>query len=80
MLAKLGYKPGASGAGAYPVITHVEGSAQHYINNQPTGNEVLQPLDGGMGAVKCLTGGAPVNGYCGSTNTKGNPGAIVVSW
>ncbi len=80
LIARMGYKPGASGAGAYPVITHVTGSAVHWINGTKTGDEPLKPLDGGMAAVQCLTGGSPVGGYCGSPNTSGNPGAVVITW
>ena len=73
--------PGASGAGAHPIILSVSGNAQHTINGVTTGNEALKPIV--STDVRCFDGtkygaGQPAPTYCG--NTSGNPGAVVISW
>ena len=89
-----GIQPGVSGEGSYPIVTHVEGSAVHWINGKRTGNEPLKPLansdrqcfegvSGWGGAVQPDPNKPPihVNEYCGDYDeTKGEPGAVVISW
>lgn len=75
--------PGASGAGAHPIILSVSGNAQHTINGVTTGNEALKPIV--STDVRCFDGtkygaGQPAPTYCGTGNTSGNPGAVVISW
>ena len=78
-IARMANKPGSSGAGAYPIITNVTGDPELWIQNVKIGGEPLKPLEGGAAGVTCLNGNSS-GGYCGSTNTKGNPGAVVISW
>ncbi len=81
-LIKNGLAPGKSGAGAFPIVTHIEGSAVHKINGVQTGTESLEPISGaggGSASIACPSGGTSEGtGYC--TATGGNPGAIVISW
>lgn len=75
--------PGASGAGAHPIILSVSGNAQHTINGVTTGNEALKPIV--STDVRCFDGtkygaGQPAPTYCGTGNTSGKPGAVVISW
>lgn len=77
-LAKNNFSPGASGAGAHPIVTHVSGNASHIINGVTTGNESLTPISGA--SATCYDGSESTNGTCGSGNTSGNPGAVIISW
>ena len=43
-----------------------------------TGNESLAPISGA--SATCYDGSESTNGTCGSGNTSGNPGAVVISW
>ena len=77
-LAKHNIIPGRSGAGAHPIVTHVAGTAVHRIYNRVVGNEVLQPIS--SRDATCFDGSSSTTGYCGSGNTKGATGAVIVSW
>lgn len=82
-LAKNNFSPGASGAGAHPIVTHVSGNAAHYIGRSDktlvlTGNESLAPISGA--SATCYDGSESTTGTCGSGNTSGNPGAVIISW
>ena len=77
-LAKNNFSPGASGAGAHPIVTHVSGNASHIINGVTTGNESLAPISGA--SATCYDGSESTTGTCGSGNTSGNPGAVIISW
>lgn len=77
------HMPGASGAGAHPIILSVSGDARHRINGVTTGSEELKPIV--STDVRCFDGtkygaGQPAPTYCGTGNTSGNPGAVVISW
>ena len=76
---KKGKHPGASGRGAYPVVTNISGSFPIYIGDlsHPVGSITFKPLKGKN--VKCLENKAnPVDGAC--QGLTGNPGAVIVSW
>ena len=70
--------PGRSGEGAHPIVTHVTGNAVHRIYNRVVGTEALQPIS--SSDVTCFDGSSSTTGYCGSGNTKGAAGAVIVSW
>lgn len=76
------HAPGASGAGAHPIVLSVSGNARHRINGVTTGNEALKPVESSN--VRCFDGakftGSDLPTYCGMGNTSGNPGAVVISW
>lgn len=76
---KKGKHPGASGRGAYPVVTNISGTFPIYIGDlsNPVGSITFKPLKGKD--VKCLGNKAdPVDGAC--QGLTGNPGAVIVSW
>lgn len=82
-IAKYKISPGASGAGAHPIVTQVTGNAAHYIGRSDkslvmTGNEGLQPLTGD--SAVCYDGSTSSTGVCGTANSSGNSGAVVVAW
>lgn len=77
------HMPGASGAGAHPIILSVSGMAEHMINGVLTGNEELKPIV--STDVRCysnstLEGQTQAYTYCGAGNSSGNPGAVIISW
>lgn len=76
-LINAGNVPGASGSGAFPIISHLEGNAQHFINGVSTGSETLPPMDASGISAVCPNGGSSTTA-CYASN--GNPGAIVVTW
>lgn len=81
--------PGKAGSGAHPIVTHVEGTAVHRINNIVTGNETIQPVAADdANKRECFDGtiySLPESGYghlpeaCGG-ETAGEPGAIIIAW
>lgn len=79
----LQYLPGASGAGAYPLVRNVSGHTTYKIQNVEVGGAELTPIQGNQN-YSCdenITPGNTGSGsYCGSGNTYGEPGAVVISW
>ncbi len=76
---KKGKHPGASGRGAYPIVTDISGTYPIYIGDlsNPIGSITFKPLKGKD--VKCLENKAiPIDGAC--QGLAGNPGAVIVSW
>ena len=77
-LASRGMVPGASGAGAHPIVPGLSSYGSYNIGGisvdyGPTGN-------GSPGWYNCFDGSAPVNGVCGHINTPGTPGGVVITW
>lgn len=81
--------PGDAGSGAHPLVTNVEGTAVHSINNVITGNEKLDSLTiQDIETLRCYNTSKPGDGWasipadersCGG-QFPGNPGAVVIAW
>ena len=75
-LVSRGISPGSSGGGTHPLITHVSGVSTYKIDGVAVGSGPLAPVSG-SGACVGLSGGG---GICGSPNSPGTQGAVIVSW
>lgn len=81
--------PGKAGSGAHPIVTKVDGTAVHRINNVITGNETLQPVTADdVNLRECFDGSITdcsktTEGHCPEAcggEEEGSPGAIIIAW
>lgn len=85
-IARLGFIPGTSGEGAYPFVDKVTGVSGHFLgygySDVQVGGSSMSSEGWQQPERKCLDN-KPLpleKSYCGDVNTKGKPGAVVMSW